>query len=490
MPSGSVGQKFDVVVSFLRRRYFAITIFVLLGLPLGALYLVVTPPSYVASSTILIEARSNQLQQTLFGDAPPDSAWIESQLVVLKSQAVAAYVVKQLRLADDPTFVRSTGPVERLLARFGFETPEPKTEAERFAAATVAVINQLDVKRLGQSYMMRIDFRTSDPEQGTKIANSIIDGYIFDQLNAKYQSSRRASDWLLERLQALREQSAAADRAVVEFKANNKIISAGGGRLINEQQLSENNDQLAKSKARIADIEARLAQIDTVRQSFNRDQRPADVDETVSDVLNNSIINRLQNQYVDLLNRERDWSTRYGRTHIAVVNLQNQIRDIRISIRDELGRVAEAYKSDLDIAKKRQDQLEAGLAGVMSQSKETNQAQVALFSLEAAAQSYRKLYDSFLQRHTESVQQQSYPISNARAISSASAYRAGTPTASGVDDDDFEQHGHGGRLWRFERRHGPRVPHHRTIAGSQLRMPRAYSETGNAAKESSSRCSR
>ena len=50
----------------------------------------------------------------------------------------------------------------------------------------------------------------------------------------------------------------------------------------------------------------------------------------------------------------------------------------------------------------------------MSQSTETNQAQVALFSLEAAAQSYRKIYDSFLQQYTASVQQQSYPISDAR----------------------------------------------------------------------------
>src|SRR5262249_17602803 len=44
-----------------------------------------------------------------------------------------------------------------------------------------------------------------------------------------------------------------------------------------------------------------------------------------------------------------------------------------------------------------------------------------LFSLEAAAQSYRKLYDNFLQRQTETVQQQSWPISDARPVSPAIA---------------------------------------------------------------------
>jgi succinoglycan biosynthesis transport protein ExoP len=135
--------------------------------------------------------------------------------------------------------------------------------------------------------------------------------------------------------------------------------------------------------------------------------------------MNNGIITTLRTRYLDLVNREADWSTRYGKNHIAVVNLRNQIRDIRRSIRDELGRIEETTKSELEIAQKRQDELEKSLAGFVSQSTETNQAQITLFSLEATAQSYRKIYDSFLQRHTEAVQQQSYPISDARVISPA-----------------------------------------------------------------------
>src|SRR5439155_18810786 len=80
----------------------------------------------------------------------------------------------------------------------------------------------------------------------------------------------------------------------------------------------------------------------------------------------------------------------------------------------------ETSKSEYEIAKKRQGELEQSLGSLISQSTETNQARVALFSLEASAQSYRKLYDNFLQQHTESVQQQTFPISDARLISPAS----------------------------------------------------------------------
>ena len=83
-------------------------------------------------------------------------------------------------------------------------------------------------------------------------------GYIFDQLNAKYQANRRAGDWLQERLQALREQAAAAERAVLEFKAKNNIVCAPAGTLMNEKQLSEASGQLAAARARSSDLQARL----------------------------------------------------------------------------------------------------------------------------------------------------------------------------------------------------------------------------------------
>jgi succinoglycan biosynthesis transport protein ExoP len=108
--------------------------------------------------------------------------------------------------------------------------------------------------------------------------------------------------------------------------------------------------------------------------------------------------------------------------------LRNQIRDIRKSIIYELGRIEESWKSEYDLAKKREEDFEKSLTKLVSQSTETNQAQITLFSLEAAAKSYRRLYDNFLQRHTESVQQQTFPISDARAISAASAFKSSPRT--------------------------------------------------------------
>src|SRR5262249_62316492 len=148
---------------------------------------------------------------------------------------------KQLRLADDPQLVRSgvgwgVEWLDKLLFRLGWgEDPELKSEPERVGAAITALNNGLKIQRLGQSYMMQINFHSQNKEQAVRVAHAMIDGYIFDQLNAKYQANRRASDWLQERLQALREQAAAAERAVIDYKAKNNIVAPGGGALLNEK---------------------------------------------------------------------------------------------------------------------------------------------------------------------------------------------------------------------------------------------------------------
>jgi polysaccharide biosynthesis transport protein len=423
----------DFAVRFLRRRYLIIVTCLLLSLAFGALYLLIAPKNYTAYAVMMIETRKSPLQ-SLPGDAPPDAAWIESQIQILKSRSVAADVVKRLQLAEDPEFLRSlslslSGLLDKLLARLDWVSVPEATRTDAaigtLTDAAIRTLNQrLDVQRLSQSYMLEINFSSSNPKQAIKVVNVLIDAYVFHQLNAMYQANRRAGDWMEERLQALREQAATAERAVIEFKAKNNIVAAAGGTLMSETQLSEISGELASARSHASDVKARLERIEAVRQSYQEDQPASAADESVVEALNNPIITKLRMQYLDLVTREGEFSERYGKNHGATVNLRREIRDARRSIGDELGRIAETYRSELAIAKKRQDEAEKRLGALVSQSTETNQAQVTLFSLEAAALSYRKLYDSFLRQHTEAVQQQSLPVSDAQEVSPASIIKA------------------------------------------------------------------
>jgi pilus assembly protein CpaE len=85
----------------LRRRYLIVFGCLLLALLLGGGYLYLMPPAYTASTTMMIETRNNHLlQQTLLGDSPPDSGWIESQIGVLNGVVLANEVQRRLRQGE------------------------------------------------------------------------------------------------------------------------------------------------------------------------------------------------------------------------------------------------------------------------------------------------------------------------------------------------------------------------------------------------------
>ncbi len=93
------------------------------------------------------------------------------------------------------------------------------------------------------------------------------------------------------------------------------------------------------------------------------------------------------------------------------------------AIWDEVSRIAESYKSELQIAKAQEESIDKRMSDVFQKSASTRQSQVHLRELETAANTYRNIYETFLSRFTQSVQQQSFPSTEARVVTVASAPR-------------------------------------------------------------------
>lgn len=389
-------------IGFMRRQYPAVMI-CLLGLSAASgLYLLVTPSSFTASATMIIDPRKGQaFSRPVLGDTPTDSVWIDSQIAMLNAQRdkIASSIVKDIQIANDLELSDGEGS---------------KSGSDLIQEAAGAIASRLDVKRAGVSYLVTINFSSHKPEQAVKIANAAAEAYVAAEMDGKRQETLLASNWFQERYQALREEASTAERSMVEFKNKNKIITTGG-KLINEQQLVEISARLVAARAHVAEMQARLSQIETILRT---DQLKGTVEATVSDTLNNPIITKLRTQYLDLSNREAAWSARYGADHLAVVNVRNQRRDTLNNIVDELRRIAQTYRSDYEIAKKGQEELEKQLAEAVSQI--PSDAQITLRGLESSAQSYRSFFDNFLLHYTEAVQEQSSPIREMRVVARAS----------------------------------------------------------------------
>ena len=178
---------------------------------------------------------------------------------------------------------------------------------------------------------------------------------------------QRTTAWLQDRLGELRDQQRNADRSVADFKTKNNIVAANS-QPIKQDELNLLNSQLVAARNRTSEVQAKLDRIEAIIRSSSSATTPGAPDPTVSDTLTNPVITKLRDKYLDYAAREADYSAKYGSNHYAVLNLRRQIRELRASILDELRRIAETYKSDLEIAKQHQDDLEKTFASAVTQS--------------------------------------------------------------------------------------------------------------------------
>ena len=124
----------DFALGFLLRQYLVILLLVLLAGVAGAIFLVVTPPTYTAQAKILIGTQKAEFvqQQSLFAEAPLDNTQLEIQIEILLSKAIVASVVQKLKLADDPEFASPpVGLIRRVFQVFTNPTAASQSSTQQ-----------------------------------------------------------------------------------------------------------------------------------------------------------------------------------------------------------------------------------------------------------------------------------------------------------------------------------------------------------------------
>jgi polysaccharide biosynthesis transport protein len=306
----------EQLTGFIRRQLPIFVFGIACALAIGLVYLVTTPVSFTSHAMLLIDSSKLRVlhNEAPLGDAPIDTAQVETQVEILKSENIGLSVIKDLKLTEDPEFASSRGglfgkvlgflrsPLDLLTA------PSVQSETALTRKVLGVFLAKRTIARVGRTYVLDISYTSFSAAHSAMIANAIADAYVVDQLEAKYQATRRASAWLQDRIKELRQQVSDADRAVLNYKEKNNIVSVGGStatgpRLLGEQQIEELNTQLGAARAGAEEARARLQRIDEIMKK--------DVpDATVTDSLRSDVITRLRNNYlgcegIDLVRKVR-----------------------------------------------------------------------------------------------------------------------------------------------------------------------------------------
>ncbi len=391
-------------------------------------------PKYTASALLTLQTRQEAIVdiQAVMSGLSTDASVIRTELDVISSRRLVGKLVDKLKLTRDPEFnpaLRKKNPFTDALNPRTYLSPKwltalglaavdeaSLTEAERESLEHATVVDNvtgaLSVSNPKLSYTIRISFESENGKKAALLSNTLSELYLTDQLEAKFEATQRATEWLSERIGDLRGRVLAAETAVQEFREANEIIQSGRQTTIGEQQLAELNVQLINAQTELAEAEARYTQASAqVGQGSSA--------ASIGEVLDSPLIQRLGEQEAEVRRKQAEISKRYGPRHPDTINVNSELSDLRGKIAEEVAKVMRSVENEVRITRTRVTTLLRNLEALKAENTTIEKARVELRELEREAESSRVLLETFLSRFKETSNQENLQQADARIISHA-----------------------------------------------------------------------
>jgi uncharacterized protein involved in exopolysaccharide biosynthesis/Mrp family chromosome partitioning ATPase len=355
-------------------------------------------PRYKSEARILIDGRENVFLRPS-GErneerAALDAEAVTSQVQLLLSRDLARDVIKKNRLAELPEFdpvLQGLSPLRSLLALFGIgRDPFSLTPEERVLDA---YFDRLTAYAVDKSRVIVVEFQSRDPDLAARVANSIADGYLVLQQNARQEQARSASQWLAGEIDNLRKKVSDAESRVEDFRSKSSLFVGTNNTTLSNQQMGELNTQLNNARALKSDAESKARLIREMLQTG----KPIEA----SEVLNSELMRRLSEQRVTLRAQLAEQSSTLLDNHPRIKELKAQLADLDRQIRDEAAKISRSLDNDSRIAAGRVDSLSASLDQLKKLASSSNGEDVQLRALEREAKAQRDLLESYLARYRE-----------------------------------------------------------------------------------------
>lgn len=313
--------------------------------------------------------------------------YYETQYSIIKSMRLASAVVRELSLNRDAAFLSNTPPNGVATGR---EVPVED--------ASLLLISRVTVEPEKQSRLTRISYEDADPARAQRIVTMLVEVYRNQNLERVLANTNSAVDWLKGQLGTLKTELEQSELALHEFKKSQNILSVS----INDQsnmlidEMKQLNTALTTVRTDIESLSARYAELKKVS-----DENPAEI--PARELLESSILGQLRQEYLST-QRERDALSADGKgqNHPDVKKLDAQLRDIKASLRVEIGNVRGALARQIASAKRQRSGLSSLYEDAKSRALELNLLGIGYGRLERSKNNTERLYSLVLERTKDS----------------------------------------------------------------------------------------
>ncbi len=422
----------DLFSVFWRRRWLMVFCIVVITGASALVSLSVTKKFRATSQILLTTDQTDVISESQQEENPTQTnTEIETYTRLLKSRSFAESLVKELNLVEDPLFNPELAKKETsafssvlemldqilltsLAPQTGLAEGDPSQSLDgdsKFEATVSRLISGLSVQQEGFSSIIAISFTSTDSKQSASLANAVAEHFVEERLRARRSGSEDATAWLDTRVEELRKKVVDSERAIAQFRIENKIIDAGQGPL-NNAEISQISNNLIITEARAAEKETKLAILSKALQE-------GDGLASISEVTTSPAIAAIRQQEFNVLSTEAQLREELGPRHPKVLEIEAEKRRLKLKTRLELEKIAAVLTNEWEITKKQSLTLRSQLEAANDTLGVRNKAEVELAEHEREAEANRDLYTRFLNRLKFLTEEQELIGSGARIVSKA-----------------------------------------------------------------------
>lgn len=387
------------------------------------------PHHFTADAALVAEAR--QAQALSFGNggnAPLESVALRTELDIISSPIIADRVAERLRAERDvgrsfshppaPTplqaAVAATLPAwlaERLPHWLGGTAPTTLIPAPVALPDGRELANAVHIFNDGRSLTVHIRYTSRSPELSAAVVNGFADEYLRYQVESRTEAAQKATRWLADRLEDLRQDLERSELALERFRASQGLLGGDGGRP-RDAELGFLRDELTAVQSSRIELETKLATLNAALEAG------ADLG-SYAEGLGSPLLTELRQRESEATYRLSALLNNATPRHPEVQPLIAAVEQYRSQIRSEIERIIGRLEADRAALVRRASVLGATIDRALGQSRRESATMVRLQQLERDSNANRAIYETFLGRYKEMIEQAQVEEPQARVISYA-----------------------------------------------------------------------
>lgn len=371
-------------------------------------------PVYRASTTLELtpNAQSTVQFENIQSVNEDRFTFQQTQIEIIKSEAVAEAVVKQLNLAEHPAFngelrqrdlaagLRQVyglimGPlamaVRNLLDGAADETvaqtqDELATEQAKLRALAGRVRAGLTVTPVRNANLVTVSFESLDRDIAAAVANAVADQYLALSARKRSDLTSGAEAYLKREITDLQAQLETSEKDLYAFARQNQVVDLEDKNNIIATRLTELNINLSKVQAERIAAESLFRQL----SAANIDSLPT--------VLQDSRITDLRGQLSTLRSEYAKMGQTYKAEYPRMQELQRQMDDVRATLQQEVGNLVDSLEVNYQQLSDREARLTEAVEAQKQDLLNLQDRAVQYNILKREWETSRELYSGLLER--------------------------------------------------------------------------------------------